>query len=394
MFSLFDDLKKQISFKHEHPTVDSTVFTSMKLSMVGTLLACILVTAKTYIGENINCVTGFKAQEHKAIETYCFISSTFSLVNVSEADAPYPGLGPVPSSGEEDPLKRHAYYQWIPLALAIQTAALYFPRWLWKTVIDRKKFKNILGDLDSLHLKNEGGNEEEKSSAEAKPMSWQSDTDDIKEYGKPKKTLLNLPEELLEKSVHYAVESLGTHTAYAARFFMCEVIALVISIGNLFVTNALLGGDFFEFGNTAISYLFGDVTDLTNPLNVVFPKITKCTWSKFGPTGSIQSFDALCVLPLNIVNEKTYVMLWLVYIVSTTIAAAAVLWHFLLILSSGLRHNYLVLRLKDDETKEVYSSMKKKLNYGDWFLIKHLSTKMMPTYFEAWLEMVDREIKK
>ncbi|KAA0202816.1 hypothetical protein HAZT_HAZT002865 [Hyalella azteca] len=359
MFSLFDDLKKQISFKHEHPTVDSTVFTSMKLSMVGTLLACILVTAKTYIGENINCVTGFKAQEHKAIETYCFISSTFSLVNVSEADAPYPGLGPVPSSGEEDPLKRHAYYQWIPLALAIQTAALYFPRWLWKTVIDRKKFKNILGDLDSLHLKNEGGNEE-----------------------------------LLEKSVHYAVESLGTHTAYAARFFMCEVIALVISIGNLFVTNALLGGDFFEFGNTAISYLFGDVTDLTNPLNVVFPKITKCTWSKFGPTGSIQSFDALCVLPLNIVNEKTYVMLWLVYIVSTTIAAAAVLWHFLLILSSGLRHNYLVLRLKDDETKEVYSSMKKKLNYGDWFLIKHLSTKMMPTYFEAWLEMVDREIKK
>jgi hypothetical protein len=35
----------------------------------------------------------------------------------------------------------------------------------------------------------------------------------------------------------------------------------------------LLGGDFFEFGNTAISYLFGDVTDLTNPLNVVFPKV-------------------------------------------------------------------------------------------------------------------------
>ena len=32
--------------------------------------------------------------------------------------------------------------------------------------------------------------------------------------------------------------------------------------------------------------------------------MAKCTFQKFGPSGSLQKHDALCVLPLNIINEK------------------------------------------------------------------------------------------
>ena len=60
------------------------LFTS-KLSMMITLLACVLVTAKNYIGDNIKCITGFEKQEHKAIETYCFIASTFTMVNLHKS---------------------------------------------------------------------------------------------------------------------------------------------------------------------------------------------------------------------------------------------------------------------------------------------------------------------
>ena len=41
-----------------------------------------------------------------------------------------------------------------------------------------------------------------------------------------------------------------------------------------------------------------------------FPKVAKCTFERFGPTGTIEVFDGLCVLPINIINEKIYIFLW------------------------------------------------------------------------------------
>jgi hypothetical protein len=42
--------------------------------------------------------------------------------------------------------------------------------------------------------------------------------------------------------------------------------------------------------------------------------MTKCTFHKFGPTGTIQKFDGLCILPVNIINEKIYFFLWFWFI--------------------------------------------------------------------------------
>ena len=42
----------------------------------------------------------------------------------------------------------------------------------------------------------------------------------------------------------------------------------------------------------------------------VFPTVTKCTFHRYGPTGDVMKYDNLCLLPLNIINEKIYVFLW------------------------------------------------------------------------------------
>ena len=44
-------------------------------------------------------------------------------------------------------------------------------------------------------------------------------------------------------------------------------------------------------------------------------QITKCTFHKFGASGSVQKFDGICVLPLNIINEKIYVFLWFWFVI-------------------------------------------------------------------------------
>ena len=60
--------------------------------------------------------------------------------------------------------------------------------------------------------------------------------------------------------------------------------------------------------------------DRVDPMARIFPKVTiicvlmiflitipgqvtKCTFNKFGPTGTLMRRDALCVLPVNIINE-------------------------------------------------------------------------------------------
>ena len=44
----------------------------------------------------------------------------------------------------------------------------------------------------------------------------------------------------------------------------------------------------------------------------IFPRMTKCTFHKFGSSGEIEKHDAMCILPLNIVNEKIYIFIWYV----------------------------------------------------------------------------------
>ena len=53
-----------------------------------------------------------------------------------------------------------------------------------------------------------------------------------------------------------------------------------------------------------ISFMGQDDRTRTDPLTKVFPRVTKCDWHHYGPSGSIQKVDALCVLAVNIINEK------------------------------------------------------------------------------------------
>ena len=65
--------------------------------------------------------------------------------------------------------------------------------------------------------------------------------------------------------------------------------------------NWLFDGDFLTYGYDVLSfYKFGysSRAGSINPMIVVFPKMTKCRFFSYGPTGNIEKHDALCLLPL------------------------------------------------------------------------------------------------
>jgi len=57
----------------------------------------------------------------------------------------------------------------------------------------------------------------------------------------------------------------------------------------------------------------------------IFPKTAKCTFKSYGPSGTIQTYDAFCVLPVNIINEKIFIFLWFWFIILATLTAVSCL---------------------------------------------------------------------
>lgn len=103
----------------------------------------------------------------------------------------------------------------------------------------------------------------------------------------------------------------GTNRGYTFSYFACEFLNLLFDIGELFFINYFVGGEFFTYGIEAIKLHYTDPHDRQDKMNTIFPKNTKCSYKIFGPSGSLQNIDGVCVLPLNVVNEKIFLFLFL-----------------------------------------------------------------------------------
>ena len=74
--------------------------------------------------------------------------------------------------------------------------------------------------------------------------------------------------------------------------------------------------------------------------------MTKCTFHKYGTSGNIENHDVLCILPLNIVNEKIYIFIWFWFLVLGLLSFLVVLYRFIIIFSPYIRAYILRVRFR------------------------------------------------
>lgn len=110
---------------------------------------------------------------------------------------------------------------------------------------------------------------------------------------------------------------------WAARLIICEHLNLLNLIIQIAFTNRFLGGQFYTLG---IDFIRDDFKGIMDTLDMVFPKVTKCHFFKYGASGSIQKLDALCVMALNVINEKIFIFLWFWYIILAFVTCMALVW--------------------------------------------------------------------
>jgi innexin len=119
-----------------------------------------------------------------------------------------------------------------------------------------------------------------------------------------------------------------------------------------------------------------------------FPKIAKCDFHSVGPSGSIQNYDAMCVLTLNILNEKLFAFLWVYLLVLTSISCFSLLFRLLTLISVRFRQHLVLSQLPATKYKQVKEALKKCRNVGDWFMLYQLSRNLNPIIFrDLMLEM-------
>ena len=53
---------------------------------------------------------------------------------------------------------------------------------------------------------------------------------------------------------------------------------------------------------SALGFLEADPEKRIDPMAIIFPRVTKCSFFKYGPSGTIQTHDAICVLPVHTVD--------------------------------------------------------------------------------------------
>ena len=176
-------------------------------------------------------------------------------------------------------------------------------------------------------------------------------------------------------------------TVYLKSFFS---ILCYFFLGQIFLMDRFFDGTFLTYGIEVISFAERDQEDRIDPMVYIFPRMTKCAFHKFGPSGEIEKHDAMCILPLNIVNEKIYIFLWFWMGLLLVLTFLVNIFRFFIIVSPRIRAYLLYIRYRLIK-KECINIIVKQTKMGDWFLLYMLGQNIDAVLFK---EVVHELAKK
>jgi hypothetical protein len=157
------------------------------------------------------------------------------------------------------------------------------------------------------------------------------------------------------------------------------------------MTDKFLGGAFLNYGTDVINFSNMNQENRTDPMVAVFPRVTKCTFHKFGASGTIQKHDALCVLALNILNEKIYIFLWFWFIILAVFSGLAIVYSAAVVLLPSTREMILKRRFRFGAPNAV-DTIIRKTQVGDFLLLHLLGQNMNLMVFGEILDEFVRRL--
>ncbi|KAK9883601.1 hypothetical protein WA026_001776 [Henosepilachna vigintioctopunctata] len=333
-----------------------------KFTVIMLVVFSILLTSKQYFGDPISCDVGGSKPGKDVIELFCWIHGTYIVSNTLN-DTELPGLSNEYEkhlsnfventlfSQSHDPTQLiwQKYYQWVCIMFCFQALLFYIPRYIWKSWEGGRinlLVKDLRGPLVS--------------------PSWNVDS----------KT----------KLVRYLMSGKNSHTLYACRFTFCEISNLINVISQIYLMDWFLMGKFTVYGIAMKTF------QNFSPMDQVFPKLAKCKYYNRGPSGDIQNYDALCILPLNVLNEKLFLILWFWLYILTGLTVIGLVYRFCVILSPSIRTYLLVGHSRYVGRKQIMCVIKE-ISYGDFFVLHNVGSNVNPLIFQELIDGIYEYMK-
>lgn len=251
--------------------------------------------------------------EH-VINTFCFFTTTFTIVRhlnetmLQLGYIPHPGIGPML---QDDEVRHHAYYQWVPFVLFLQALCFYAPHLIWRS-LEKGRLKVLVHGMQMIAL--------------SEFVRQGEDLVINKSYTLHTKINIDRRVGVIKREFLRIYEHLHLNNHFATKLVTCEMLCMFNLLLQVYMTQRFLSGQFVTLG---LKFLHEDFLGKMDALDVVFPKVTKCIFHKYGASGTIQHHDALCVMALNVINEKIYTFLWFWYIILFFVTCLAILWRLL-----------------------------------------------------------------
>ena len=98
----------------------------------------------------------------------------------------------------------------------------------------------------------------------------------------------------------------------------------------------------------------------------------------------MEKFDGLCVLPINVMNEKIYVFLWFWFIILAIVTGVQIVYRLGTMKAPRLREVLLWPRARPRSRKQVKAVCRRR-KLGDWFLLYQLGKNIDPLIFHEFI---------
>ncbi|RWS20126.1 innexin inx2-like protein, partial [Leptotrombidium deliense] len=335
--------------KVQSVTIDGNVCKMhYRLTVMILLGLSVLVTITQHFGDPIKCQEVQKKDNLPMafLEKWCLLESKYTLktgwnLRVG-TDVIYPGvINSAASKNREnenidsDDFIYHNYYLWVPFVLFILSCTFYIPRLIWKT--------------------NEGG------TMKAMVTGLKSPT---------------IPEDLRQNGLNAIVTALKRNTGNNNTLFMtcllCESFYLVNVILQMYFMNQFLRGSFLSYGWKALTFTDWSHEISDDPFRQTFPTLTACKFSYYGPSRDITQINTICLLPINILNQKLFLFLWIWYLILFILTSLSLIFRILTVKIPFFR-KCLITRHCFPNCHIDVDRIIRISNLGDWFMLHLLS---------------------
>jgi len=346
-------LKKYFQ-KKESANVSNIIFNMHKFTCAMLLCCSALTTGKQYFGSNIHCMTDHFAVNMAVFESWCFMSGTFSIPhyrhnNYSQSHAhAYPGVstGDHGSGGSHKGVIYHNYYQWVNLLLVLQACVAYIP-WAWWKSAEGNRISKLTASINK------------------DPLTEVPLEDQVNGLG------------------NFFIRHPKWFDSCALKLLVCQGLCLLFSICQMYFMDIVLSHQFLHIGNHIQNW-----EQLNTALDTIFPLVVMCEMSFFGNSGEVQNASGVCNLPINIINEKIYLIIWVWFLVMIVATVLVMLGQLCLLVAPYLRYVLLHKTIKSKPPVHHIKRLIRRCSYGDYILLNFLAKNLDSSQFDALVSKI------